>query len=166
MSRKNTRNVLYLRERDGQLWIDGTAAVKVEGYESADTQVIPSMHVVDRERVETHERKVLRRKVAAISIMAAIMIAGCLSIFWYIGIQSTLTQTVQEIGTLSSSYQSLVTANDARLAEITESVDLDTIRDRAMRDLGMCYADEGQVVGYTAEGLDSVTQVQVVSDGR
>lgn len=163
MSRKNTHNVLYLSERNGRLVIDGTAAVKVEGYEDADSRVIPTMHVVDRKRAQSKARRALQRKVFSLVTMAVIMIAGCLSIIWYIGIQSQLTQAAREVGTLSSNYQALVTSNDARMAEITEGIDLGSILVHAIDDLDMAYADEGQIINYAADGYDSVTQVQIVS---
>lgn len=166
MSRKNTRNVLYLMERDGHLVIDGTAAVQVEGYEAADTAVIPQMHVVDRERVERRRRSDLLRKACLFMAIATVVIAGSLSILWYIAIQTTLTQTAREVGTLASSYASLVTSNDARLAEIENAVDLDAVYTRAVTELHMGYAHRGQIVDYEPAIRDGVTQVQVLGDGR
>lgn len=164
MSRKNTHSVLYLKERGGQLYIDGTTAVQIYGYENADSEFIPALHVVDRERVERRQRHRIVRAIVTWSVMAVVLAAGCLSLFWYIGMHSRVTQAVKEVGTLSAQYEALVTENDERMHRIEQSVDLDAVRIRAITRLGMTYADEGQTIYYVPDAQDSVTQVATVGE--
>lgn len=164
MSRKNTHSVLYLRERGGQLYIDGTTAVQIDGYENADSEIIPALRVVDRERVERRQRSRTLQAIVTWSVTMFVLAAGCLSLFWYIGIHSRVTQAVKELGTLSAQYEALVTENDERMHQIEQNVDLDAIRTRAITRLGMTYADEGQTIYYTPDVQDSVTQVVTVGE--
>ena len=50
------------------------------------------------------------------------------------------------------------TDNDARLKRIETSVDLDYIKDVAMNQLGMKYAQEGQIVYYTVDNSNYMNQ--------
>lgn len=49
--------------------------------------------------------------------------------------------------------------NDAAYNEINDSISLDEVRERAIHELGMKYANRDQVVIYSTEEEDTVHQV-------
>ncbi len=52
--------------------------------------------------------------------------------------------------------------NDAAYNEINDSISLEEVREKAIKDLGMKYADRDQVVVYSGAEEDAVHQVSEV----
>ena len=76
----------------------------------------------------------------------------------YIRLESSITSSVKQISTLENQLNTLKTENDEALSRIEASVDLDEIRRIAITELGMTYAQEGQIVEIPDEGSDYVKQ--------
>ncbi|MED9903747.1 MAG: cell division protein FtsL [Lachnospiraceae bacterium] len=91
-------------------------------------------------------------------LVAALFVAGYVLI-GYIQMQADLTTQVEQIASLESTLNGLKLSNDEELIRINSSVDLEEIKRIAIGELGMVYATEGQIVGYTNEGSDYVRQL-------
>ncbi len=77
----------------------------------------------------------------------------------YIGLQSDITNSVQHISKLEKELNDLKLANDEEYSRITSSVDLEEIRRVAIQELGMQYAEEGQIISFSSESNDYVKQM-------
>ncbi len=77
----------------------------------------------------------------------------------YIGLQSDITNSVQHISTLEKQLNDLKLANDEEYSRITSSIDLEEIKRIAIQELGMQYAEEGQIVSFASENHDYVKQM-------
>ena len=77
----------------------------------------------------------------------------------YIGLQSDITNSVQHISVLEKQLNDLKLANDEEYSRITSSVDLEEIKRIAIQELGMQYAEEGQIVPFASENHDYVKQM-------
>ena len=77
----------------------------------------------------------------------------------YIGLQSDITNSVKQISTLESQLNDLKLANDEEYSRITSSIDLEEIKRIAIQELGMQYAEEGQIVSFASENSDDVKQM-------
>ena len=77
----------------------------------------------------------------------------------YIGLQSDITNSIKNISRLESQLNSLKLDNDEEYSRITNSVDLDEVKRVAIQELGMKYAEEGQIVTITGGGSDYMRQV-------
>lgn len=66
---------------------------------------------------------------------------------------------MQHISALESELNDLKLANDEEYSRITSSVDLEEIKRIAIQELGMQYAEEGQVVTFASENSDYVKQM-------
>ena len=77
----------------------------------------------------------------------------------YIGLQSDITNSVKQISTLESQLNDLKLANDEEYSRITSSIDLEEIKRIAIQELGMQYAEEGQIVSFASENSDYVKQM-------
>lgn len=77
----------------------------------------------------------------------------------YIGLQSDITNSVQHISTLEKQLNDLKLANDQEYSRITSSIDLEEIKRIAIQELGMQYAEEGQIISFTSENHDYVKQM-------
>ena len=88
--------------------------------------------------------------------------AACGLTLWvcagYLQLQADNTAKVKNIAALESQLSDLKTENDDEYNRVVTSVDLEEIRDIAINELGMVYAQEDQVVLYDSEGSDYVRQ--------
>lgn len=71
---------------------------------------------------------------------------------------------MEHISRLESELNELKLSNDEEYSRITSSVDLEEIRRIAIGELGMRYAKEGQIIGYSTEGSDYVRQFSDIPD--
>lgn len=91
--------------------------------------------------------------------LCAALVATGLILINYIGLQSDITNSVQHISALESQLNELKLKNDEDYSRITSSVDLEEIKRIAIQELGMQYAEEGQIVTFTSESSDYVKQM-------
>lgn len=80
----------------------------------------------------------------------------------YIRLQSGITASVKQISRLESQLNNLKLENDEELSRIESAVDLEEVKRIAIEELGMTYAEEGQIIEYSSEGSDYVRQVAEV----
>ena len=87
--------------------------------------------------------------------------ALCMSAFIlvnYIQMQAELTTLTRVVANRESELNHLKRANDEEYNRITNSIDLEEIKRIAMGELGMVYAQEGQIVTYENETRDYMRQ--------
>ena len=80
----------------------------------------------------------------------------------YLKLQAQVTESRKEISRMESSYSDLKLSNDAAYSKAVSSVDLDAIRDIAINELGMVYANQDQIVTYDKQDKDYVRQYEEV----
>lgn len=80
-------------------------------------------------------------------------------LIYYITIQAEVKRTSQEIAGMEEELTQIRAENDAAYNEINDSISLDEVRERAIHELGMKYANRDQVVVYSGEEEDTVHQV-------
>lgn len=81
------------------------------------------------------------------------------SITYYISLQSEITALSKNISSMEKTLNELKLDNDENYSRINSSVDIDEIRRVAIQELGMKYADEGQIINFNGEGSDYVRQI-------
>ena len=77
----------------------------------------------------------------------------------YIRLQSDITNSVKHISKLEKELNDLKLANDEEYSRISSNVDLEEIKRIAIQELGMQYAEEGQIVTFASESNDYVKQI-------
>ncbi|MCM1262745.1 MAG: cell division protein FtsL [Butyrivibrio sp.] len=82
----------------------------------------------------------------------------------YIRLQSDITNTIENISALERELNDLRLANDEEYNRITSSIDLEEVRRIAVQELGMRYADEGQIISFTSDDNDYVKQLSLIPD--
>ena len=87
------------------------------------------------------------------------LVATGMILVYYIGLQSDITNSVKHISTLESQLNDLKVANEENYSRISSSVDLEEIRRIAIQELGMQYAQEGQIISFASENNDYVKQM-------
>ncbi len=84
----------------------------------------------------------------------------------YLQINDLNTRSIKQISMLQSELNTIKLKNDEAEARITGNIDLGEVRRIAIYELGMQYADEGQVVRYQDTGGDYVRQYQEIEKAK
>ena len=102
------------------------------------------------------------RKITAMNLlfMAFALVVTALALYHYVDVQTSLEATVTSISRLEKELTTLRRENDEAYSRANAKVDLEEVKRVAIQELGMKYADEGQIVVYSDEGAaDYVRQV-------
>ena len=91
-------------------------------------------------------------------LCAALVVTGIILVN-YIGLQSDITNSVKHISTLEKQLNDLKLANDEEYSRITSSVNLEEVKRIAIQELGMQYAEEGQIISFVSQNNDYVKQL-------
>ncbi len=109
-------------------------------------------------------KKVRRKRVQVRLVSFSGFAAGCLALasfvllaymmVSYVTLRSRLNEMSTSVTSKRSELSTMTSRNDAEYNRIMASVDLNTVEAIARGELGMTYADEGQIVFYSGEAGD------------
>ena len=140
--------------RRQQRAIEGNTARKVQTLEYPSRERQPER----RERRHAEKSNVQYVNVLYMIFLAA---ASCM-VLWscvnYLQLQAETTSRVKHIASLETELEDLRKENDDNYTRIMTSVDLDHIREVAINELGMVYAEPNQVILYDGGTNDYVRQ--------
>ncbi|MDO5132012.1 MAG: hypothetical protein Q4D81_03395 [Eubacteriales bacterium] len=94
-----------------------------------------------------------------LTFMILLIAAMTAILLYYIKIQADVTRSSQELADLEQELTEMKAENDAAYNEINDRISLEEIREKAIHELGMKYADKEQVVIYSGTETDTVHQV-------
>lgn len=94
-------------------------------------------------------------------LTVALMVLA-VTLVYYINLLSDITGYSKDIGVLESKLNQIRLDNDENYSRITSDVDLEQIRTIAIQELGMKYADEGQIITFDGDGSDYVRQTGAI----
>ncbi len=152
--------------------------VKRYYFEDGNTVRVTSEPLPSREERELAEkkrrrearRKKERRKKAAMAqsrlhtlMLCSVAGIACLFFMSYVYLQAETQDTMASIASLEGEISSLKADNAAEQNRISASENLSQVKDVAQNQLGMVYAGNGQIVYYTVEESDYMTQYQDVN---
>lgn len=98
--------------------------------------------------------------------LAMSLLVLAVSITYYLSLQADLTSASKNVAHMESQLNSLKLDNDENYSRINSSINLDEVRRIAIQELGMQYADEGQIISFNGEGSDYVRQLGALPSGR
>lgn len=134
--------------------IEGNTVRKIRQQERPDRE---------RQRARRVHRQAETKSVQYVNVLYTIFLAAaaCM-VLWscvrYLQLQAETTSRVKNIAALETQLEDLRKENDDNYTRIMTSVDLDYIKDVAINELGMVYAQEDQVVLYDGGTRDYVRQ--------
>ncbi len=97
--------------------------------------------------------------VVVLAVCAAVTLWVCTG---YLKMQAENTRKVKNIAALEKQLTELKTENDDEYNRLVGSVDLNQIRETAIEELGMVYANADQVVLYDGKSNDYVRQYREI----
>lgn len=139
----------------GEYYIDGNTARKIDVREEIKKAPTPNANPDVQKRV--HERHVHMNMGYVLFLIVAVVVSAYVLVN-YINIQAQNTTLKETIARKESQLNSMRMANDEEYSRIISAVDLAYVKDVAINELGMQYAQEGQVVVVETQGDDYVRQ--------
>lgn len=135
----------------------------VYGNVAVDVSIQRQLEQEPRRRL-SNETKKNREKAHHMSLgyvaflMAALLTCAVVLIN-YVQLQAELTTRTEHVVELQSKLNTMKIANDEAYSRITSNIDLEEIKRIAIGELGMTYAQEGQIITYSNVGNDYMRQV-------
>lgn len=160
-NRRNYRQPAYEKEnsarggRNRQPYVYGNTARKLNVQRQWETE--PRRQV--QPAVRKNREKARRMSAGYVIFLAVAICASALILVNYIQLQADLTNLTRSVASKESELNSLKVANDEAYSRVVSSIDLEEIKRIAIGELGMTYAQEGQIVLYTNESSDYMRKV-------
>ncbi|MBE5862750.1 MAG: cell division protein FtsL [Lachnospiraceae bacterium] len=139
-----------------QQYVYGSAAPKVDIRREMEEE--RRVHRVSQTTKKNREHVHSMSPAYVFVLLLCLCTALCV-IIWYVNLQSQVTSKVSVVNQLESKLNNMKQANDEENLRIQNSVDLEEIKRIAIGELGMTYAQEGQIVYYSSEGTDYMRKV-------
>ena len=105
-----------------------------------------------------NREKALRMNVPYVSFLTAVSVATVFVCVNFLQLQSEGISYRNTIASLESQLTELKLANDNAYEEAVSSVNMEEVKKIAVNDLGMTYADEGQIITYNNQEGDYIRQ--------
>lgn len=152
-----------LRNEDRDYYIEGNTARKLNTVpKKADRPKEKKKQVDQRISQNAKRAKAFDLKYTVALVAATLFLFGaCISMLTS---QAELTEQRREIAALESNLNALKDSNDEMSKRLESSVDLTKVYDVAVKELGMVYPKNGQVVSYEASNPDYVKQFKDVPE--
>ncbi len=119
-------------------------------------------HSVERSYRQQIQRPVRRIRIGDVigtMIVAAAFAICAMMMVNYVRMQSDLTAARKSVARMEVNLTDLKSRNDARYSEVMASVNLEEIETIARDELGMGYAQEGQIIHYSTDSTDYMRKV-------
>ena len=146
--------------RDRNSYVNGAAVRKLQ----TDR---PEREQRNRTQVNIHHRAKGKTEHMSLAYTLFLAFASALTLgvcAGYLQIQADNTSKVKELAVLEETLSDLKVENDDEYNRVTTSVDLEEIREIAVNELGMVFANADQVVLYDGSGSDYVKQYQEIPE--
>ncbi len=114
----------------------------------------------NRQRRLRNRKQVRARRQAKYNTLRVAVYLAAVIIFLlvYVGLQSSVTTSMKKVANLQSQISALKAENSAAQNRMNAGANLETVKDKAQKSLGMVYADSSQIVYYTMEDTDYMDQ--------
>lgn len=153
----NTRNGNVAQNR---YYVQGSAVRKLDITREIERQPKKKLSNTARKNREKAEHM----SAGYVLFLSLALLATGWILIGYIRLQSDITHSIENISRLENELNDLRLANDEEYNRITSSVDLEEVRRIAIQELGMKYAEEGQIVTYESENNDYVKQIASIPE--
>ena len=141
------------------VYVQGNTARRLEVLPQEEQPIRRVSEQIRRNRARAH-----RMNVGYVAFMVAALVAVGVILTMYISLQSDITNSIKHIASQEKTLNNLKLDNDENYSRITSSVNLDEVKRIAIQELGMGYAQEGQIITFNGESSDYVRQTGEIPD--
>ena len=114
------------------------------------------------QRVRSNRNKAMHMNRGYVTFLAVAAIVTLFTCVQYLQLQSDITSRSKHITSLQQELSAAKEANTTKYNAIMNTMNLEQIRDIAMNEFGMVYADENQIVKYQSPTGKSVMQYATI----
>jgi cell division protein FtsL len=100
----------------------------------------------------------LRKNRLLTGYMIMAVLLTCMMLVGYVSLQTNVTTRMGNIANLENQLSTVNADNKATESRIATNTNLSDIKDRAINELGMQYATSNQIVYYSVDGSDYMSQ--------
>lgn len=155
MATRSQGRQVQTRRVSNAYYIDGTAARQLDVRRAIEEEPKRQLsHGTRKNRERAHHMN-----FGYVLFLALAMLVAGYILIGYIQVQADLTAQLEQIASLESELNYLRLYNEDELARINSNINLEEIKQVAIGELGMVYAEEGQILFYENEGSDYVRQI-------
>ena len=138
-------------------------AAYVYGNAAVDINIQRQLEEEPRRKLSNETRKNREKarhmSLGYVTFLLAALCTCAVVLINYVQLQSELTNRTEHIAELKSTLNNKKLTNDETYNRITSNIDLEEIKRIAIAELGMTYAEEGQIITYSNVGNDYMRQV-------
>lgn len=156
----SARNTGSGRRMQNRHYVQGSAVRRLDVTQEIERQPKKKLSNTARKNREKAEHM----SAGYVLFLSLALLATGWILVGYIRLQSDITHSIQNISRLENDLNDLRLANDEEYNRITSSIDLEEVRRIAIQELGMKYAEEGQIVTYESENSDYVKQIAAIPE--
>lgn len=115
-------------------------------------------------RTLENRRRAEKMNIRYVAFLAVVTVAALFICIGYLQLSSEVNGRASRISRMETELKEARMENDANYNRIMKSVNLEEIRQIAIEELHMVYADEGQIVFYDSEDSDYVRQYEDIPE--
>ncbi|MCR4990396.1 MAG: cell division protein FtsL [Lachnospiraceae bacterium] len=130
--------------------------------QTAPVERVRTYSVIEGKKRQRRINRIIAIRTALFLALAALTASGAIT--YYLTLQSEITNSVKNISKLEKTLNEMRLDNDENYSRITGNVNLEEVRTIAIQELGMQYAEEGQIIAFNGEGSDYVRQTGKIPD--
>lgn len=110
-----------------------------------------------KSRARQNARALRRSRVTAFGVILAVSIFGAFFL-GYVNLQTSIRAHMNNIATLKEDISDMKASNSAAQSRISTATDINEIKQKALTEYGMVYANQGQIVYYDIEDEDYMSR--------
>lgn len=137
-------------------YVHGSAAPKIDIRRQLEEA--PARHTTS-EITKRNRAKQYAWSTAYIVVLTVCMGMMVAMLMYRVKLEAMVTSQVDTINKLEKQLNDLKMDNDEEWSRVNNSIDMEEIKRIAIGELGMTYAQEGQIVTYVDEGMDYMHKV-------
>lgn len=154
----NNRRSDYRGRNQGQFYVYGNTVRQADPVPARVRETRPVQpRRTSRQVVRNRNRAMSISPAYAVFLTVAAVCAVMVCVL-YLNLQSDVVSRSEHITALQEELSDLTEANNTRYNAAADSVNLQTVKDKAVNEMGMVYASEGTVIEYDSPSGDYVKQ--------
>ena len=115
-------------------------------------------------QVRKNRKRALHMNPAYLAFLTLATVVTLVVCVWYLQLRSEVSARSANITALQQELVEIKEENTSRYNSVVDSVNLETVREKAIKDLGMVYAKAGQIVTYQNPENDYVKQYEEIPE--
>lgn len=156
--RYNYRRSEYVRGGQNPFYVYGTAVRQAEVFPERMPETRPQKKTRTSRQVIKNRRRAMSISPAYALFITAAAVCAVMICMLYLTLQADVVSRSKNVSALQKELAALTEANNTAYNSAADSVNLETVRDRAMNEMGMVYASQGTVIEYDSPSGEYVKQ--------